>query len=134
MKRFTFSIFLLLIVNCINLQTSAQNQVYNYPMESLETMKFGDTSKQLNEEERKQLVRVITKKFLLTTQLKMDNDLTIERTDIGTVLLTNFPLLKERQKERGISLREIVRFFNLNSNYRKVINEVLVKQKLQKCS
>jgi hypothetical protein len=108
-----------------------ENSLKKVPVE-LENVKVKDVSKVLNQKEREEIVRLVTKSYIKIVQQRHPDYIDLQ-TPLYRLLRTNFPDIKDREEERGISLGNIVRFLNSNPENRKIINSVLSNQKAQKC-
>lgn len=117
-----------------------RGQIVNFAQEKssenltsdLEKINVVDNSKKLNQKEREEIVRAFTKSYIETVRQKK-SDFISPQTPLYILLKTNFPTIKDREEERGISLGNIVKFLNSNLENREVINSVLIQQKGQKC-
>ncbi len=98
------------------------------PVTYLKGIKINDTSRQLNEAERTQLVRLFVWAYA-TSVRNTGQDYALEvEAPIYELLKTNFPSVAERKGEGGIMLREITRFFNRMPEYETIVNSELEKR------
>ena len=96
-------------------------------------IKVQDVSKLLNQKEREEMIRLFAKSYIKIARQK-HSDYIHAKSPIYVLLKNNFPSLKEREDERGISLGKVIRYLNSNPENREIINSVLIKQSGQKCS
>lgn len=121
-------------------QVQAQ-QSYNLPpgelpASYLEKLVPGDTTRQLSEGERRRLIQLFVKSYIVSVrEYKQDYSLK-PTTPVYQLLKANFPALAEREGEGGIFLEAIVRFFNRMPEYENIVNQALREDlgRKRKCS
>jgi hypothetical protein len=128
MKTVYLFLFFLLFQPSVQQSFSIPSGLKELPVTYLNRIKVNDTSRQLNEAEREQLVRLFV--WAYTTSVRnagQDYALEVE-APIYKLLKTNFPSVAGREGEGGIMLREITHFFNRMPEYEKIVNSELEKR------
>jgi thymidylate synthase len=137
MKTLRTNILLMLILSCLGIF----GQIVNFAKEEksknviseLKEVEVEGIPKVLSQKERDELVRSVTKLYIKAVRQKQSNYISLQ-TPLYTLLKTNFPNIKEREEERGVSLSNIIKFLNSNPENRRIINSTLIEQEQRKCS
>lgn len=117
--------FATIFANYVSAQEPYQLPDDELPITYLKKMPVADVSRQLNEVERDELVRLLIRSYVTSARRYKQDYLLEQTTPVYQLLKTNFPGVAEREKEGGIFLGQITRFFNRVPKYRRFVEQAL---------
>lgn len=107
------------------------------PISYLNELAVGDTSRQLSDSERRGLVHLLVKSYIVSVREYGQDYILEARVPIYMLLKTNFPEIAKYEGDGGVFLREITRFMYRFNDYKPIVDQALregLPEKGKRCS